>query len=239
MAVLLAVRQLQAFVDEWLGQGLPAPADAMRRAGFRPDVPWSWCPRCGGARHGAASRSGSRCRAAEAGAGAPGRVVRLGAHDGALRRWVVDVKHAGWEPMAEALGEALGRQLLACGAVARADAGTVLVSVPSPWLRTAARGLDHAAAIARGVSRATGVRVRRPIAQQLGGSQVDATGRESRVARAPRFRARWRGARAVAGRHVVLVDDVRTTGTTLADAARVLRALGAARVTAAVVSVRE
>jgi predicted amidophosphoribosyltransferase len=38
---------------------------------------------------------------------------------------------------------------------------------------------------------------------------------------------------------VVLVDDVRTTGTTLADAARVLRALGAARVTAAVVSVRE
>jgi len=39
--------------------------------------------------------------------------------------------------------------------------------------------------------------------------------------------------------HVVLVDDVRTTGATLADASRTLRSLGAGRVTAAVISVRE
>jgi predicted amidophosphoribosyltransferase len=37
----------------------------------------------------------------------------------------------------------------------------------------------------------------------------------------------------------VLVDDVRTTGATLADAARMLRLAGAGRVTAAVASVRE
>jgi len=237
VAVLFSIRQLQAFADEWLGQGLPAPADAMDRARFRPDAPWSWCARCGGARHGAASPSGRRCRGPEA--GAPECVVRLGAHEGALRRWVVDVKHSGWEPMAEALGEALGRQLLDCGALARRDPDAVLVAVPSPWLRTAARGMDHAAALARGASRATGVRVHRPIAQRLGGSQVNATARASRVARSSRFRPRWRGAERVAGMHVVLVDDVRTTGATLADASRALRSLGAGRVTAAVISVRE
>jgi len=43
----------------------------------------------------------------------------------------------------------------------------------------------------------------------------------------------------VAGAHVLLVDDVRTTGTTLREAASVLRALGAGRVTGVVASVRE
>jgi predicted amidophosphoribosyltransferase len=38
---------------------------------------------------------------------------------------------------------------------------------------------------------------------------------------------------------VVLVDDVRTTGATLAEAAAVLRLAGAGRVTGAVVSVKD
>jgi predicted amidophosphoribosyltransferase len=74
--------------------------------------------------------------------------------------------------------------------------------------------------------------------QRLGATQVDAAARAGRMTRAHRFSAR-RCARRIAGRHAVLVDDVRTTGSTLAEAAAVLRGAGAVRVSAAVVSVTD
>jgi predicted amidophosphoribosyltransferase len=74
--------------------------------------------------------------------------------------------------------------------------------------------------------------------QRLGATQVDAAARADRMTRAQRFSTR-RCARRIAGRHAVLVDDVRTTGSTLAEAAAVLRGSGAVRVSAAVVSVKD
>ena len=227
------LRQLQAVADELLGRGLPAPADAVRRARFRPDAPWSWCARCGGAQC-----AEGRC-ATPVGSSAPDAVVRLGAHAGPLRRWVVDVKHAAWEAMAEELGAALARQLMACGVVEPRQAGVVLVPVPSPWLRTRARGIDHARALADGAARVLRVPVRRVLRQRLAGTQVDANARADRASRADRWRAHRSCALRVAGAHVILVDDVRTTGATLESASGVLRTHGASRITAAVVTVKD
>jgi len=227
------LRQLQAVADELLGRGLPAPADAMRRARFRPDAPWSWCARCGGAQC-----VEGRCTTL-VGVNAPDAIVRLGAHEGPLRRWVVDVKHAAWEAMAEELGAVLARQLMTCGGVQPRQLGGVLVPVPSPWLRTRARGIDHARALADGAARVLRVPVRRVLRQRLAGTQVDADGRADRALRADRLRAHRSCAARVAGAHVILVDDVRTTGATLEAASAVLRSHGAARVTAAVVTVKE
>ena len=205
----------------------------MRRARFRPDAPWSWCARCGGAQCAV-----GRC-ASPVGCNAPDAVVRLGAHDGSLRRWVVDVKHAAWEAMAEELGAALGRQLMACGVVQPRQPGVVLVPVPSPWLRTRSRGIDHARALADGAARVLRVPVRMVLWQRLAGTQVDAEARADRALRADRLRARRSCAARVAGAHVILVDDVRTTGATLEAASGVLRSHGALRITAAVVTVKE
>jgi predicted amidophosphoribosyltransferase len=168
------------------------------------------------------------------------RVIRLGAHGGVLRDWVLAIKHQRWDAMAEALGAALGHQLAGCGSLT-AGQGTVVVPVPMPALRRWARGIDHAALLARQVARTNGLRVVQPMRQLHTGSQVDADGRVARLSRGERFR--WRGgtraASAVCGRRVVVVDDVRTTGATLAEVARLLRGVGAVAVDAAVVSVRE
>jgi predicted amidophosphoribosyltransferase len=243
VAVLL--RELQAVMDELLGAGLPAPADAMACARFTPDAPWSWCARCGGALADAGARTsvGARCsRSSCVGPrrdGAPDCVVRLGAHDGTLRGWVVDVKHASWEAMGEMLGLMLARQLRACGSVVTAEEGAVIVPVPSPWLRTRTRGIDHAGCIAAAAARELGVPCVRALRQRLGGTQVHASARSDRLARRARFIARARARARLAGRHVVLIDDVRTTGATLAEVSQLLRAHGAARITAGVLSVRE
>ena len=71
--------------------------------------------------------------------------MRLGAHAGPLRSWVVDVKHAGWESMAETLGAALGQQLLDCGLISRGDRDVLIVPVPSPWLRTHIMAMQYIA----------------------------------------------------------------------------------------------
>lgn len=230
---------MQGICDELIGRGLPAPADALRRARFRPDAPWSWCPRCGGACPSPTCVDGGvPCGDSSPRADRPDCVVRLGAHRGALRDWVVDVKHARWTAMGEVLGALLARQLERCGAAAERDAGTVVVPVPMPWLRARERGVDHACTIARGVARTLGLPLRRALLQRHAGTQVDVEGRDARRARHLRFAARRSAQRHVAGAHAVLVDDVRTTGSTLDACARLLRRAGATRVTAAVVSVR-
>ncbi len=247
MAVLLDI--LQGACDAWLGCGLPAPADAVRAAAWAPDAPGAWCLRCGSSRCGgraagggdAAPGGGRPASATCDGAPAPvDRVIRLGAHGGALRDWVLAIKHQRWEAMAEALGSALGRQLAACGPPAGGE-GTVVVPVPMPAMRRWARGIDHAALLARQVARTNGLRMVQPLRQLHAGSQVEADGRLARLSRGERFRWRagTRAASAVRGRHVVVVDDVRTTGATLVEVARLLRGGGASAVDAAVVSVRE
>jgi ComF family protein len=117
-----------------------------------------------------------------------------------------------------------GRELLA-----EADA---LVAVPLHWRRLWARRFNQSAMLAATVSRQTGVPVAagalkrvKPTAQQVGLSRSE---RAANVQGA--FRVPDDGKAAVAGRRLILIDDVLTSGATVDGCARALLRAGAANV---------
>jgi predicted amidophosphoribosyltransferase len=133
------------------------------------------------------------------------------------------------------LGAEFARAALAgLGASELGDPGLV-VTVPLPWTRRVARGFNQAERFGRPLAEALGV----PFAEVL--SRPAFAGAQSRLARAERLRRGPSGfrvgrARRVAGRRILLVDDVFTTGATARAAATALDAAGAAEITVLVVA---
>ena len=147
------------------------------------------------------------------------------AYDQQSRRLVLPFKHADRPDLAAALARMMAR----AGAVllARAD---LLVPVPLHRRRLLARRYNQSALLARAIARLSGVphapaalrRIR--ATQSLGELSAEARARMLAGAIAVRRAA------AVAGRHVLLVDDVLTSGATARDCTRALLAAGAAGV---------
>ncbi|MFD3875898.1 ComF family protein [Streptomyces sp. NPDC058623] len=161
-------------------------------------------------------------------------------YEGAVRAVVLAHKERGALPLAEPLGGALA------AAVRRSGAGRAgeVVLVPAPSARRAvrARGHDPARRIALAASArlrrdgtaarvASVLRQRRPVADQAG---LGARQRRENLSGA--LEVRRGGAGPVDGARIVLVDDVVTTGATLAEAARALREAGLRVEVAAVVA---
>jgi len=118
-------------------------------------------------------------------------------------------------------------------AIAAIAPSTAVISwVPATPSRLRRRGFDQSELLARAVARRSGVRVARLL------RRVDNVAQTSRDVAGRRMgpHLRYVGSRRHAGSSVLLIDDVSTTGSTLAAAAAILCVAGHPRVSAAVVA---
>lgn len=107
----------------------------------------------------------------------------------------------------------------------------VVVHIPTATARIRQRGYDQAKLLARDLARLKGWRHQSLLGRRHNSRQVGAR-RSQRFAQAT-LAFEYRGAN-ISGKHILLVDDVTTSGATLAAAANVLAQAGAARVDAVV-----
>lgn len=181
-----------------------------------------------------------------------GGIVWAADFDGSVRRLILGMKFERMDYLGRHLGEQAAARL---APLLPAEGGPglprpdVVVPVPMHWWRLYRRGYNQALLIARPIAR----RLELPLATDLlarvgaGRRQVGLSRRERALSLAGCYRARAvfrrrgpdgraSGLEATAGRIVLLVDDVVTTGATLEACARALLGAGARAVVACVVA---
>ncbi len=225
-----ALPQTCVISNEWLpsgtGQVSPEARDALEARAVQ-----SYCPRC--------ARSARPETMYDGGCGGcrkerfwnVAEIVRIGAYDAVLRGPLLKLKYAGREGCARYLADMLARPLRRRPWTGELDA---LVPVPSHWIRRWQRPCDHATVLAAEVSKRIGIPVMNAVRRvKYGPSQVRATTVAQRFENvAGCFGMRRR--HDVGDMSVCIVDNLVTSGATLHEVSKVLRAAGAKRIYAAV-----
>jgi ComF family protein len=167
-----------------------------------------------------------RCGLCRAGANGFDAAFAFGEYGGTLRKLIHLFKYTRMKPLAAPLGKMLN------AALPRDRAFDVIVPMPLHWRRRWDRGFNQAELLARAVSQRSGMPVREVLKRSRATpAQAGLTNSERRRNVTGTFEVSRVDRRHVEGRHVLLIDDVFTTGATASSAAAALKRAGAARIT--------
>ena len=183
------------------------------------------CARCGALTpDGSGAVTVASCRACDEAPPTFDYALAAARYRGPLREAMHAFKFRGKRTLARALGDLV---LEECAEALPPDA-VALVPVPLTLERQRERGYNQAQLLAEQIGAALHLPVRRRWLRRVRSTlpQTDLTATERRT----NVRGAFTAAPAVAGRHLVIVDDVFTTGATVAECARTLRAAGAVQV---------
>ena len=150
-----------------------------------------------------------------------------------LDRWITAMKYGG-DP---ALAAPLGALLIPQG-ITLAPQVDRIIAIPPSARRLVERGFDHTAHLAAPLARALGLQLQ-PKLQPKMLARTRHTPEQAGLdqqARSRNLQGAFLAHPNVAGRSILLIDDVMTTGSTLREAARALREQGARTIIALVVA---
>jgi ComF family protein len=191
--------------------------------------PLAYCPHCA-ASVGPFGLPGNQCSSCRNVSFAFESAIRLGPYQGRLQEVVLRMKHRWNEGLAELVGEWWGNVAKDRFVSLAVDC---VVPVPLHWLRRWRRGYNQSSSLALGLSSRLGLPLQKWWLKRIRNTPSQKA--LSRTARQENVRGAFqvRSSAACKGRSILLVDDVVTTGATVHEAARVLRAAGAGRVVVA------
>ena len=150
----------------------------------------------------------------------------FGPYDAELRRMIQLYKY----DRIHTLAAPLGRMLVS--ALPRHEQFDWIVPIPLHWRRQWQRGFNQAELLARVVARHSGVPLTKALLRKKSTqAQAGLSDAQRRTNTEHAFAVVEKHRFACKGKHVLLIDDVLTTGATLSAASRVLRRAGARRVT--------
>jgi len=159
-------------------------------------------------------------------------IVRIGSYQDVLRDMILAIKHAERPELTELLGYQL---YCAANSKLPLDQIELFVPVPLHWRRRLFRGYNQTSRIAQSFAD-HGLNVRNVLIRKKYTSPQPGLDYRQR-AKNVRGAFKCASPHLINGATVCLIDDIKTSGATLSECARVLKSSGAAKVYAAVIAV--